>query len=72
MGEVGDGGDGGDGVSGCRVLLHCVSGITSMSEERFTLQENPELDLVLQARLQLTRSFPAFFFLCRSESGLGD
>ena len=69
MGEVGDGGG---GVSGCRVLLHCVSGITSMSEERSTLQENPELDLVIQARLRLTRSFPPFFFLCRSESGLGD
>ena len=58
MGEVGDGGD---SVSGCRVLLHCVSGITSMSEERSTLQENTELPLVLQARLRLTRSFPTFF-----------
>ena len=45
---MGDDGSG-DGVSGCGVLLHWVSGITSTSEDRFTLQENPELAPTLVA-----------------------
>ena len=39
-GGGGDGG-GGDGVSGCGVLLYWVSGITSTSEDRFTLAREP-------------------------------